>query len=199
VAGQVKTRLAPAVSLPDAAVLAEAALADTLDAVAGCGADRRVLALDGAPGPWLPAGFTVIPQRGATFAARLAAAWRSAGGPGLQIGMDTPQITSALLDDCLAATADPAVTATLGMATDGGWWALGLAERWDCDVFSEVPMSTPTTGARQLDALRSRAHRVGELPVLRDVDTIDDARAIAELFPHGRFARRLRSLHQWAS
>ncbi|MEO5678521.1 MAG: glycosyltransferase, partial [Acidimicrobiales bacterium] len=64
VAGRVKTRLCPPLTPAEAAAVAEAALADTLAAVARCGADRLVVALDGAPGPWLPAGFEVIPQRG---------------------------------------------------------------------------------------------------------------------------------------
>ena len=45
---------APPCSAVQAAELAEAALADTLEAVAACGADRRLLSLDGRPGPWLP-------------------------------------------------------------------------------------------------------------------------------------------------
>ena len=199
VPGRVKTRLCPALSPQEAAEVAAAALADTLDAVAGCSAERRILALDGAPGPWLPPGFLVIPQRGDSFPARLANAWSAAAGPGIQIGMDTPQVTPALLDHCLAATASPAVTATLGMALDGGWWALGLSEGWDVDVFSEVPMSTAVTGARQLDALRSHGHRVGSLPALSDVDTVEDARTIAARYPDGRFAQRLRSLDRKAS
>jgi uncharacterized protein len=194
VAGRVKTRLCPPLSPAEAAVLAEAALADTLDAVAACGADRRILALDGRPGPWLPPGFTVIPQRPGPFAARLAGAWRDADGPGLQIGMDTPQVTATLLDHCLSATADGSVTATLGLADDGGWWALGLAERWDEDIFEGVPMSTERTGVRQFVSLRAHGHRVGGLPSLRDVDTIGDAYAVSAAAPNGRFARRFGDL-----
>ena len=44
--------------------MAAAALADTLDVVRACSAERRVLALDGEPGDWLPAGFEVVAQRG---------------------------------------------------------------------------------------------------------------------------------------
>lgn len=194
VPGRVKTRLHPPLSLVEAASLAEAALADTLAAVVDCAADRRILALDGEPGPWLPTGFSVIPQRGGSFAARLAAAWSDADGPGVQIGMDTPQVTPALLDSCLAATTDQTVTASLGLAEDGGWWALGLAERWDLDVFAGVPMSTPVTGTRQRARLERLGHRVGELPTLVDVDDIDDALHVAGQVPESRFARRLRNL-----
>ena len=97
-----KTRLCPPCTAEEAAAVADAALADTLDAVAACGAARKVLALDGPPGPWLPPGFEVIPQRGTTFNQRLANAWADTGGPGLQIGMDTPQVTAPELDGLLA-------------------------------------------------------------------------------------------------
>ncbi|HEX4865631.1 MAG TPA: DUF2064 domain-containing protein, partial [Acidimicrobiales bacterium] len=116
VPGKVKTRLCPPLTPSEAAEVAAAALADTLEAVAGCRADRKILALDGSPGDWIPAGFEVVPQRGDTFNDRLAAAWKHANGPGLQIGMDTPQVTSELLDSCLAATFAPGVTASLGRA-----------------------------------------------------------------------------------
>ena len=59
VPGRVKTRLTPPFSPGQAAQLAEAALADTLAAAAQVSVTRRVLALDGQPGDWLPAGFEV--------------------------------------------------------------------------------------------------------------------------------------------
>src|SRR4051794_19832337 len=101
VPGRVKTRLCPPCTPEEAAAIAAAALADTLEAVSRCAADRRVVALDGDPGAWLPPGLEVIPQRGATFADRLDAAWSAMTGPTLQIGMDTPQVDAALLDDGL--------------------------------------------------------------------------------------------------
>ena len=114
VPGRVKTRLCPPFSPQDAAELAEAALADTLAAVARCGAERRVLALDGAAGAWLPEGFEVIGQVPGSLDVRLAAAWQATGGPGLQIGMDTPQVTPDLLDRSLDALLGDGVDAALG-------------------------------------------------------------------------------------
>ncbi|HEY2637380.1 MAG TPA: glycosyltransferase, partial [Solirubrobacteraceae bacterium] len=75
VAGLVKTRLCPPLSPEEAAAVAEAALADTLAAVGACRADRKIIALDGRPGPWLPEGFDVVPQTGRGLALRLANAW----------------------------------------------------------------------------------------------------------------------------
>jgi rSAM/selenodomain-associated transferase 1 len=177
VAGQVKTRLCPPCTTAEAAAIAEAALADTLDAVAACGAGRRIVALDGAPGPWLPPGFEVIPQVSGGLDIRLAAAWSAAGGAGVQIGMDTPQVTPALLDGALASLDD--TSAALGLAIDGGWWAIGL-RRPDPRVFVGVPMSTEATGAEQHARLRRLGLSVTMLPALVDLDTVADLAAVTE-------------------
>jgi glycosyltransferase A (GT-A) superfamily protein (DUF2064 family) len=194
VPGKVKTRLCPPLTPKQAADVAEAALADTLDSVARCHAERKILALDGSPGEWLPTGFEVIAQRGATFDERLAAAWGDAAGPGLQIGMDTPQITSELLDQCLELTFQRGTTASLGRATDGGWWAIGLSDGWSIDVFTGIPMSTPSTAAIQLMRLREAGHRVVHLPWLTDVDNIEDALLVAGQATGPRFPAVTRGL-----
>ncbi len=179
--GRVKTRLCPPCDPEQAAHVARAALADTLDAVAGCRADRRVVALDGDVGDWLPSGFEVVAQQGLTFADRLAAAWSQMDGPCLQIGMDTPQVTPDHLDgaiETLVARGWSGRHAVLGPALDGGWWALGMAEP-DPAVFAGVPMSTPRTGAVQLECLRRRGWSVTLLAELRDIDTAEDLAAVA--------------------
>ncbi|WP_018547775.1 TIGR04282 family arsenosugar biosynthesis glycosyltransferase [Streptomyces sp. LaPpAH-108] len=183
--GRVKTRLTPPFSPAQAAALAEAALADTLRAVASAPAVRRLLVLDGRPGPWLPDGFEVVPQCAGGLDERLADAFARCAGPALLIGMDTPQVTPELL------TADFAdCDALFGPAEDGGFWALGLA-RPDPALLRGVPMSVPETGAVQRERLAAAGLRVRDLPRLRDVDTAADARAVAALVPHGAFSARL--------
>ncbi len=188
VPGRVKTRLCPPLTAAQAAEIAAASLADTLEAVAACSADRCILALDGTAGDWLPEGFRVVPQRGSTFAERLAAAWDDAGGPGVQIGMDTPQVTPALLDQALDSVLRPDGDASLGLAQDGGWWMLGL-QRPDSRVFAGIPMSASDTGRRQRDRLVGLGYDVTDLPVLRDVDTFEDLVHVARLAPHSHTAR----------
>ena len=185
--GRVKTRLCPPCTPVEAAGIATAALADTLEAVAGCGADRRVLALDGRPGPWLPAGFEIVRQVEGTFAERLDAAWARVGGPGLQIGMDTPQVTADLLDASLARLLDPGVDAVLGPALDGGWWAVGL-HRHQPRLFDGIPMSTGDTGACQAARLAELGLATAWLTPLRDLDTMADAEALASQCPTLRTA-----------
>jgi rSAM/selenodomain-associated transferase 1 len=192
VPGRVKTRLTPPFTPEQAAALAEAALADSLGAVAQTAeaqtpAARRVLALAGSPGPWLPDGFEVIPQRGGGLDERLAAAFDDAydGSPMVLIGMDTPQVTPALLS--AAATSLTSADAVFGPAADGGFWLLGLREP-DPSLLLGVPMSVATTGAAQLARLREAGLRVTQVPELTDVDTFDSANRVAELAPGSGFA-----------
>lgn len=191
VPGRVKTRLVPPCTVHQAARIAAAALMDTLDAVVRCRATRKVVVLDGPVGEWLPPGVEVVPQRGDGLAARLTAAWLDVGGPALQIGMDTPQVSAQLLDTCLGALGSPGTDAVLGHASDGGWWAIGQLHA-DPRTFAGVPMSTPHTGRAQADQLSRLGLRTKVLPTLRDVDTIGDALAVAELIPGSRFADRMR-------
>jgi glycosyltransferase A (GT-A) superfamily protein (DUF2064 family) len=188
VPGRVKTRLVPPCTYEQAAALAEAALADTLHTLLTVPARRRILVLDGRPGPWLPPGFDVVPQCDGLLDERLADAFAAVRGPALLIGMDTPQVTPSLL------TVDwQAADAVFGPAADGGFWALGLRVP-DSALLRGVPMSTPSTGAIQRSRLVAAGLRIADLPCLRDVDTAADAVAVARQAPGSRFAARARAL-----
>jgi rSAM/selenodomain-associated transferase 1 len=199
VAGRVKTRLAAGVGAETAARLAAAALLDTIrtcsDAV---GADRCRVAVHGDLGTAVDgdrltaalSGWTVIEQRGEGFGERLAHAHEDVAGAGpvVQVGMDTPQLTTTDLTGLLAAldTHD----AALGDAEDGGWWGLALADARHGACLADVPMSTPTTGADTRHALEAAGLSVGSGAVLRDVDTAEDAQSVAErCAPGSEFAR----------
>ncbi|MFI7246229.1 TIGR04282 family arsenosugar biosynthesis glycosyltransferase [Streptomyces qinglanensis] len=186
--GRAKTRLCPPCTPQQAAGLAAAALHDTLQAVRAMPAARRVLVLSGQPGAWLPPGFDVVPQCSGGLDERLAAAFAAAGtGPALLVGMDTPQVTPALLEPALGPDGWQECDAWFGPALDGGFWALGLA-RPDPALLRGVPMSTATTGQAQLDRLTREGLRVRRLPALRDVDTAEDAVRVAAEAPGSRFA-----------
>lgn len=199
VPGTVKTRLCPPATPTEAAHVAAAALLDTLQAVAGVSA-TTVIGLAGEVG--LAArggelrralrGWTVFGQRGRTFADRLAAAHaevaaRFPGRPVLQLGLDTPQLSPALLSRCLDRLAGTRY-ALLGPTADGGWWALGLPDPRLAAALTGVPMSRPDTGERTRRELRRRGLRVRGLPRLTDVDTMVDALRVATLVPDSRFA-----------
>jgi uncharacterized protein len=105
--------------------------------------------------------------------------------------MDTPQVQSHHLDTALRQLRDPGgPDAVLGLAIDGGWWALGLRDPAHAAVLHHIVTSTPTTGAETLAALHCHGLRVHTLPRLRDVDTATDAHAVAAVCArHQRFPR----------
>ena len=188
VPGRVKTRLCPPCTPAEAAALAEAALADTLEAVAACGASRRVLALDGAPGPWLPPGFRGRrPVRGKLRPPpdpRLGRRRRARGADrhGHPPGHARPTSTTPW-----ARSTTPAPPS--GYAADGGWWAIGLRR--------------PRPRRLPRPAHEHRPHRPGPArppaapsastspccPTLVDLDTVDDLPAVVAAGPATRTAR----------
>ena len=193
VPGRVKTRLTPPFTPEQAARLAAAALADTLHTLLRVPAIRRVLVLDGRPGPWLPAGWEVVPQVGGGLDRRIAAAFADCTGPALLVGMDTPQLGPELLAPATGPGAWPPGRAWFGPAADGGFWALGMATPRP-ELVLGVPMSTADTGRAQRARLVAAGLDVAELPVLRDLDTAADAEEVLAAAPGGRFAAAYRAV-----
>ena len=195
VPGRVKTRLSPPCSPEQAARLAAAALADTLAAIRSTPVRRRVVAFDGNPQLADLRGLDVVQQRGAGLGERLAHAFADAAVgagaelPTLLIGMDTPQLTPALLTHAFDVLAG--ADAALGPAPDGGWWALALRDPAYAAVLAGVPMSRVDTGERTERALIGQGIRLALLSEIPDVDTFADARLVAEQAPNSLFAREL--------
>lgn len=190
--GRSKTRLCPPCTDAEAAQLAEAALADTLATAGSIEARDHVLVLDGRPGPWLGSGWRLLPQAGGGLGARIAHAFDAVGGPALLLGMDTPQVSAAMVAEGIERLDTGDVDAVLGPADDGGYWAIGL-RRPRGRVFLGVPMSSDRTAEVQRRRLRELGLSCAELPQLRDVDTIADAHAVAAQAPTSRFAAALRA------
>lgn len=201
VPGLAKTRLAAALGDRVAAGIAAAALLDTLDAVADTPLAAKVVAMTGDLASACQSeairerlsGFTVVEQRGDSFADRLANAHADAASaagpmPVLQIGMDTPQVTAELLTRCARALLG--AHAVVGPARDGGWWLLGVADAATAECLRLVPMSRPDTGALTYAALLQTGSPVIVLEELADVDTVADISVVrADCRPSGRFAQ----------
>lgn len=126
------------------------------------------------------ASMRVIEQRGDDFGERLAHAHADAeAGRGVvQVGMDTPQLTVAdYLDAGRTVTEGSRV---IGPAQDGGWWVLGLPDPAEAHGLRQVEMSTDDTGRLTEEALGGD---FVHLRVVRDMDSWDDAVAIAKDAP----------------
>lgn len=195
--GAVKTRLCPPLSPAQAASLAAAALVDTMAAATASSARRSVLALEGAPGLWVPPGLVVIAQRQGDFGTRLAGAmedaWKGCPVPILVVGMDTPQLEPSLLDQVAVRLLEADCDAVLGPALDGGYWVIGT-RRPVSGMFEGVPMSSSRTGAAELRRLVSLGLRCAVVPELHDVDEFADVQVVAGAAPGTRFAAALRTL-----
>jgi rSAM/selenodomain-associated transferase 1 len=190
--GRVKTRLCPPCTAEQASSVASAALEDTFAAVNAADPARRVVAFDGAAGPWIPAGYEVVEQVRGGLGERLDAAfrWVSCTGDGaspmMVLGMDTPQVSSTDISDSLRVLGEPGVDAVLGPALDGGYWTVGFTAEVVADrtgLFEGVPMSTSRTAEAQVALLESLGLNCRILRSIRDIDTWTDAVAVAEEFP----------------
>ena len=186
--GLVKTRLQSRFSAEEAAQLAAAAIRDTQRAVWASRAPRRILCWDGDPLDFAD-GFEALPQHTGTLNDRLTGAFDDLGetccARVLLIGMDTPQISSELLD------ADwEGCDTVLGLSEDGGFWAIGLrTSDAAAAVFVGIEMSSSRTGSAQLVRLLSLGHSVKLLPPLRDIDEPADAAYVADRFPGLEFSQ----------
>lgn len=180
--GRVKTRLHPPLTIEDAARVASASLADTLDAVAASGLPAVVCAQGDVP---VPAGMRTMPQVDGGLDERIAAALDSCEGRVLLIGMDTPQVDAAMLRS-IAEEWHDGIDAWFGPARDGGFWLLGIADppadalggRTRGDLVRGVPMSSTETGRHQRRRLVDAGLRVRDLAPLTDIDDVASLRAV---------------------
>lgn len=187
--GRAKTRLHPAVSLEHAALIAAAAIDDTLRTLNTVPATRRMLFYQGEVLPARAAGWDVIAQPEGSLDERLAHLFDAVAGPVLLVGMDTPQLCANDLAPALTGAGDPH-DAWFGPAVDGGFWALGMREPRG-DLIRGIRMSQPDTGHQQMMRLTAAGLNVGMLRPLADVDTIDTAFEVAALVPDSLFSQTL--------
>jgi len=97
--------------------------------------------------------------------------------PVVLIGADCPGVTAETIRaaEGLLATVD----VVIGPSADGGYYLLGL-NRPEPGLFAGVPWSTPRVCEITEKYCRERELSVARLPVLRDLDTIEDLTALAE-------------------
>lgn len=179
VAGEVKTRLVPALGPERAARLHGELLRHTLDTACGCGhpvelwcdGDTRDIFFTGLRGQYP---LTLHHQRGPDLGARMAAAFAETltrTERVLLIGSDCPAITRHDMHAAFAALRR--YDAVLGPATDGGYWAMGL-RRVDASLFEGIGWggdSVLRDTLRRLDELNWQWHL---LNVYSDIDRPDD-------------------------
>jgi uncharacterized protein len=179
--GKVKTRLAPPLTLDQAAAINICFLRDTTEniaAVAKSGQAAGVISYtpigeETLFDNLLPANFALIPQRGEGFGERLLAAAEDllACGYGsvCLIDSDSPTVPAAAFEQAVAELARPGDRIVLGPAHDGGYYLIGL-KRAHPEPFANITWSTATVFTETIAAARAAGLEAVVLPLWYDVD-----------------------------
>ena len=189
VPGQVKTRLAPTISLESAAALYEAMLLDILDQHAAERDCERALWFAPAEArAWFegvaPAGWRILAQAGADLASRMAELFRFHTAEGFDRivlrGTDSPTLPLERVHEAFEAL--DRADLVLCPDRDGGYNLIGLRE--PCEPLFELELSHAGVLSQTLSTARALGLRAEILPAHHDVDTFADLLCLApELDP----------------
>jgi uncharacterized protein len=192
VAGEVKSRLAPPLSLEEAAELYRCLLLDLLENIASFEEADLYLAFAPADaahlfGDLASPSFTCVPQRSGDLGERMAGIFKDSFEKGYRrvvvIGSDLPVFPSSFLRDAFRALAGSS-DVVLGPSRDGGYYLIGLS-RLVAEIFTGIPWGT----ARVLQATRDRLSPIGVEPLLLpgwfDIDTVEDLQSLKQMVSTG--------------
>ena len=197
-AGAVKTRLVPPLDAEEAALLNTCFLQD----VTGCIATLTSKSIHGyvAYTPagqestfdgLLPAGFRLLPQRGADLGERLLHATEDFLAAGYDavclVNSDSPTLPGELLRRAIDALMSAKDRLVLGEAVDGGYYLIGV-RRLHRRLFADITWSSSSVFHQTMERARELRLEVQVLPPWYDVDDLESLRWLCdELFgPNGR-------------
>ncbi|MGB5561220.1 MAG: TIGR04282 family arsenosugar biosynthesis glycosyltransferase [Sedimenticolaceae bacterium] len=184
--GRVKTRLIPAIGEGAATAIYRQMLQDTLATASQAAAERRELWIDTSHPGSTPVrlarghGMSIHAQPGGDIGARMHSAFNETLArvrSVVLIGTDCPEYDAAYIDAAFQAL--EAHDAVLGPAADGGYVLIGL-RRAEPAVFEGIPWGSGQVLAATRRRFAQLQWRWCELPVLHDVDEVDDLLK----FPH---------------
>ena len=141
---------------------------------------------------WLGNRNIYMPQRGTHLGERMMNAFRSAFSEGFShtilIGSDIPDLSYTLIDQAMRLQDHDAV---IGPSYDGGYYLIGFRnDSFLPQIFEGIPWGTSRVFEQTMEIFLRNSYKVHTLPILRDVDTIDDLR---DLFDRNRNTEFIRS------
>lgn len=183
VPGKVKTRLQMPLSASQVARVYESFVRDTVACARQSGEAAVSIAYDPHPSrpdlSWLEDSPPWFPQSDGDLGERLISAFALAFQVGASkvvvIGSDCPDLTPEILSQAFARLNDS--QAVLGPAYDGGYYLVGLHSPMP-HLFTKMEWSRPEVLNRTLERLRLRGESYSLLPPRRDVDTLEDLKAL---------------------
>ncbi|WP_353062085.1 TIGR04282 family arsenosugar biosynthesis glycosyltransferase [Tunturibacter psychrotolerans] len=179
--GRVKTRLAPPLTLDQAAELNACFLRDTAANIGAVAASRCAAGVisytpvgdEGFFDNLLPSDFALIPQRGDGFGERLLATVQdllSCGfGSVCLVDSDSPTVPAVAFERAIAELQKAGERVVIGPSQDGGYYLIGLKHAHS-EVFADVAWSTPSVFAETVAAAKAAGIEVVVLPLWYDVD-----------------------------
>lgn len=130
---------------------------------------------------WLPGADEYVAQAPGDLGARMAGALADAHARGhtraVVVGTDCPAVTQGRVTAALAALWQ--VPCVLGPALDGGYYLIGATGA--LPVFADMAWGTDAVLATTRTRLRKGGLLWEELPVERDIDTVDDLPALVDV------------------
>jgi len=118
-------------------------------------------------------------QEGEDLGGRMALAFREhfarGDGPVVVIGADTPHLSATTIADAIRVLDQADVV--IGPALDGGYYLLGL-KALHAPLFEGVPWGTSNVLQVTVGRCQDLDLTVGQLGVRRDIDTVEDLRAL---------------------
>jgi rSAM/selenodomain-associated transferase 1 len=130
---------------------------------------------------WLGDEHTLIPQKGNDLGDRMKSAFELVFSQGfhnaLLIGSDIPDLPILFIDEALGALKD--CDAVVGPSHDGGYYLISFKRNTFLpQVFSGITWGTPEVFEQTIRILRKANLTVHTLPAWRDIDTVDDLKAL---------------------
>lgn len=130
---------------------------------------------------WDKGGFDKKLQEGEDLGARMKNAFKEAFDEGFEqvviIGSDCPEISTELLETAFEKLNHTDVVT--GPANDGGYYLLGMKAFHN--LFDGIAWSTGEVHEATLEKVRAGQLTFGELPVLTDLDTIEDLKKLKKI------------------
>jgi uncharacterized protein len=132
---------------------------------------------------WLGKNYTFAPQKGIELGERMKNAFRETFAKGFTkaviLGSDLPDLQKNILD--MAFKALNVNDIVIGPSADGGYYLIGFRHNsFLPEVFKGISWGTDTVLKDTLKILREKNYKAYFLPELRDVDTIEDLKALYE-------------------
>jgi len=132
---------------------------------------------------WLGKNYTYAPQKGVDLGERMKNAFADVFADGFSkaiiLGSDLPDLQNVVLDAAFSAL--DLNDSVIGSAYDGGYYLIGFRHNsFLPEVFKGISWGTDTVLKDTLNILKKKNYRVSILPELRDVDTIEDLKALYE-------------------